>query len=293
MILLDASSVMMSSIMAQSKTFEEKPDLVRHTIFNIIRKFNLQFRDEYGEMVVCFDSKGNWRKNTFPEYKANRKKGREESDMNWKVIFDIIGQTKHELHEYSPFKTIELENCEADDIIGTIVAKCSGPEPIIIISPDKDFIQLQRYPNVKQYSNIQKKWVTAEVDAKTDLAEKVLKGDTGDGVPNVLSDNLTLVEGRRQGVLSKKKKEMLLADPESLGTSVARNIIRNRDMIDLSRVPQDLQDRIMELYDEETPGNINKLMTLFVKNRMNLMIEALSDFEVRHLDTGLLKFANE
>lgn len=281
MILLDASSIFISSIMVQSKTFEESPELVRHMIFNTIRRWNVEFRDEYGEMVVCFDSKGNWRKDTFPQYKANRKKGRDESNMNWQRIFEILGQTKEEIREYAPYRTIELENCEADDIIGTICHRNTNPEPILIISPDKDFVQLQKFPNVKQYSNIQKKWVTPVEDPESDLALKILQGDGGDGVPNVLSDDLTLVESRRQGVLSKKKKQMLLEDPESLGTSVARNIIRNRNMIDLSRTPDHLQDTIMEKFNEPAKGSIMRLMTLFTKNQMKLMLESLSDFEVR------------
>ena len=280
MILLDASSIFISSIMAQIDTFDEQPELIRHTIFNIIRRYNTEYRAEYGEMVICFDSKNNWRKRTFPQYKANRKKGREESSHDWKTIFDIIDQTKQELREYSPFRTIEVEHCEADDIIAVLCEKSNTPEPILIISPDKDFVQLQRYPQVKQYSNTQKKWVLPEVDALTDLSNKVLSGDTGDGVPNVLSDDLTLVENRRQGVLSKKKREALLENPESLGTTIARQVIRNRDMIDLTRVPEDLKEQIIETSKNKPGGSVMRLMTLFTKNKMKLLIESLQDFEV-------------
>jgi 5'-3' exonuclease len=207
MILIDFSSLIMSSIMVQIKDINGNPDLIRHMVFNMIRRYNLEHREEFGETVVCFDSKNNWRKETFPEYKANRKKNREESDIDWNMIFDIIGQVKDELREYSPFRCLEVERCEADDIIGTICEKQMNPEPILIISPDRDFVQLQRYPNVRQFSNVQKKWVEPkEGTALDDLSLKILTGDSGDGVPNVLSDDTTLTEGRRQGVLSKKKK---------------------------------------------------------------------------------------
>lgn len=282
MILLDASSIFMATIMAQSKTFEEQPELVRHTIFNIIRRFNLQFREEYGEMIICFDSKNNWRRDVFPEYKAGRKKGRDESDMNWKRIFEITDQTKQELREYSPYRTVEVERCEADDVIGTICERSNTPEPILIISPDKDFVQLQRYPNVKQYSNMQKKWIEPVVDPLTDLEEKILTGDTGDGVPNVLSeDNVLIEENLRQTPLSKRKKQQLMDDPEALGTTVARRIIRNRNMIDLTRTPDNLKDAIIESFDKPAGGSIMRLMTLFTKNKMKLMLESLPDFEVR------------
>lgn len=284
MILVDASSIFVSSIMAQIKTFADQPELVRHTIFNIIRRFNLEHREEYGEMVLCFDSKNNWRKDYFPQYKANRKKNREESDIDWKSIFDFINTTTDEIKTYGPFRCVEVNRCEADDIIGTLCEKQMSPEPILIVSPDKDFVQLQRYPNVRQYSNIQKKWVEPEIDALSDLANKVLSGDAGDGVPNVLSDDNVLVESRRQTVLSKKKRETLLENPEALGTTVARQVIRNREMIDLTRTPDDLKEQIIEAFNQKPQGSIMRLMTLFTKNQMKLMIESLSDFEVRVLN---------
>lgn len=282
MILMDFSSLIMSSIMVQIKDINGNPDLIRHMVFNMIRRYNLEHREEFGETIICFDSKNNWRKETFPEYKANRKKNREESDIDWNMIFDIIGQVKDELREYSPFRCLEVERCEADDIIGTICEKQMSPEPILIISPDRDFVQLQRYPNVRQFSNVQKKWVEPkEGTPLDDLALKILQGDSGDGVPNVLSDDTTLTEGRRQGVLSKKKKETLLEDPQALGTTVARQYIRNKRMIDLTSTPDDLKASIMEQFQQPAKGSIMRLMTLFTKNRMNLMMESLADFEVR------------
>jgi hypothetical protein len=274
----------MSSIMVQIKDINENPDLIRHMVFNMIRRYNVEYREQFGETIICFDSKNNWRKETFPEYKANRKKNREESDVDWSMIFDIIGEVKENLKTFSPYRCIEVERCEADDIIGTICEKQMSPEPILIISPDRDFVQLQRYPNVKQFSNVQKKWVEPkEGSALDDLALKILQGDTGDGVPNVLSDDTTLAEGRRQGVLSKKKKEALLEDPQALGTTVARQYIRNKTMIDLTSTPDDLQEQIMAEFQKPANGSIMRLMTLFTKNRMNLLTESLSDFEVRTL----------
>ena len=275
----------MSSIMVQIKEMDGNPDLIRHMVFNMIRRYNLEHRDQFGETVICFDSKGNWRKDTFPQYKANRKKGREESDINWTQIFDVIGEVKENMKEYSPYRCIEIERCEADDIIGTICEKQMTPEPILIISPDRDFVQLQRYPNVKQFSNIQKKFVEPrEGTAEDDLALKILQGDSGDGVPNVLSDDMTLTEGRRQGVLSKKKKLALLEDPQALGITIARQYIRNKRMIDLTSTPDDLKNKIMEEFAKPANGSIMRMMTLMTKHRMNLMMESLSDFEVRKIN---------
>ena len=106
MILIDFSSLIMSSISVQINEIDGNPDLIRHMVFNMIRRYNLEHRDQFGETIICFDSKNNWRKDTFPQYKANRKKGREESKHDWKMIFEIIGQVKDELREYSPYRCI-------------------------------------------------------------------------------------------------------------------------------------------------------------------------------------------
>ena len=272
----------MSSIMVRVDDFMDEPDLVRHQIFNIIRQYNEKFRDEFGEMVICMDHTNNWRKETFPEYKANRKKQRKESKHDWNAIFTMMNDVREEVEEYSPYRCVRIEKCEADDCIATIVANNMDPKPIVIVSPDKDFVQLQKYPNVKQFSNIQKKWVEPDVDPITDLEVKVLKGDMGDGVPNVMSDDDVLLdENARQTPLRKAKMQLLMEDPEALGTTIARRIIRNRDMIDLSRTPDYLKEQIMDKFNTPAKGSINRLMTLFTKKQMKLLMESLQDFEIR------------
>lgn len=272
----------MASIMVRIDEFDDNVDLIRHQIFNMIRQYNVQFRDEFGEMIVCMDAKSNWRRDAFPHYKASRRKNRKESIHDWDNIFRVMDEVREEIKQKSPFKCIQIEKCEADDVIGTIVEKNMTSNPILIVSPDKDFIQLQRYPNVKQYSNLQKKWVEPDVSALVDLEIKVLKGDTGDGVPNVMSDDDVLItEGVRQGVLSKKNIEKLMADPEALGTTVARRIIRNRNLIDLTRTPEELKNNIIEEFNKPANGSITSLMGVFTRHKMKMLMESLQDFEVR------------
>jgi len=282
MILLDYSSIAMSSIMVNIHEFDDNVDLIRHKIYNMIRHYNLEHRTKYGEMIICMDAKSNWRRDAFPHYKAARRKNRSESIHDWKAIYAVMDEVREEIVTKSPFRCIQVEKCEADDVIGTIVEKHMNPSPILIISPDKDFVQLQRYPNVKQYSNLQKKWVEPEVSALYDLELKVLRGDTGDGVPNVMSeDDVLITEGVRQSVLSKKNIEKLMENPEALGTTVARRIIRNRNMIDLTRTPDNLKADIIAAYEKKAPGSITSLMSVFTKHKMKLLMESLSDFEVR------------
>ena len=235
MILLDYSSVVMSSIIPKIDEFEDKIDLIRHQIFNLIRYYNVQYRDDYGQLVICCDAGNNWRKESFPLYKANRKKNRDNSVHDWQSIFSALSQVRQEVQDHMPFRMVYVDRCEADDAIGVLAAKYSAVDPVMIVSPDRDFVQLQQYANVSQFSNIQKKMVVPKHgSAKADLLEKIMRGDVGDGVPNVLSDDDVLIdENKRQTPLSKKKLEMLVENPEALGTSVARRIIRNRNVVDL------------------------------------------------------------
>jgi hypothetical protein len=281
LILLDYSSVALSSIMVRIDDYTDEPGLVRHQILNTIRMYNAQFRDEYGTMVICMDHTNNWRKKVFPEYKANRKKARYDSKHDWSKIFETLNEVREEIVNQTPYKCVRVEGCEADDVIATIVEN-KGPEQILIVSPDHDFIQLQKYPGVKQYSNLKKKWVEPTVDPITDLEIKVLKGDTGDGVPNVMSeDNVLVEENSRQTPLRKSKIDMLMEDPEALGTTVARRIIRNRDMIDLSRTPSELKTQIIEQFNQTPKGSMMSLMTLFTKHQLSMLMGSLQEFEVR------------
>lgn len=284
MILLDYSSVAMSSLMPQINDVEANKDMIRHIILNIIRKYNLEHREEYGEMILCMDGGNNWRREQYPFYKANRRKNRKESKHDWPAIYAQLNEVQEDLTERSPFNVVRVDACEADDCIGTIVAEKSGTEPILIISPDKDFVQLHKYDNVKQWSNLQKKWVTADVHPVIDLEDKILRGDRGDGIPNVLSEDDTFINEERQTPMSRRKVELLMQNPEALGTSTARRIIRNRNLIDLSRTPDDIKVEIMKQYESGAKGSVMSLMTVFTKHRMNLMTESLQDFEVKRFN---------
>lgn len=280
MILLDYSSVTMSSLMTRIDDYDKDTDLLRHQIFNIIRLYNVQFRSEFGEMIICMDAANNWRRDYYSFYKANRRKSRSNSVYDWDKIYSVLNSVRDEITTMSPFRCVRNDRCEADDVIATIVERKKSEEPILIISPDRDFVQLQKFPNVKQYSNIQKKWIEPKVSPEYDLKEKVLKGDTGDGVPNVMSDDCSLIEeNMRQTPLRKNKFESLLNDPESLGTTIARRVIRNRDLIDLSRTPDDLKNQIYTQFEKKSIGSINTLINLFSKYKMKMLLEALPDFE--------------
>ena len=142
MILIDFTQVVIGSLMVALNRGEDlDDDLVRHLILNNIRYYRTRFTEEYGEVVLCCDSRHYWRKDYFPNYKANRKVDRKKSEYNWDLIFETLNIIRDEIRENFPYKVIEVYGAEADDIIAVLTKERSGVDNIII-SSDKDFIQL-------------------------------------------------------------------------------------------------------------------------------------------------------
>ena len=280
MILIDMNQIavanlMMNLKMNNSKTIDES--MVRHMILNSIRMYRMEHHDEYGEVVLTWDSKHSWRRDYFPEYKASRRKGREESDLNWDDIFGTLNKIRNEIKENFPYKYLEVFGAEADDIIGFLCEE-NKDEKIMIISGDKDFIQLQKYPNVKQWSPITKKDVNG-FNPTTYLKEHILRGDTSDGVPNVLSPDNTFIDGLRQRPLSRKKiQSWLLGGGSDWNDEVKRNFQRNSTLIDLSRTPEELKNQIRLEYNNAPHGDRSKLLNYFMKNKLKELTENIGEF---------------
>ena len=280
MILIDMNQIavanlMMNLKMNNSKTIDES--MVRHMILNSIRMYRMEHHDEYGEVVLTWDSKHSWRRDYFPEYKASRRKGREESDLNWDDIFGTLNKIRNEIKENFPYKYLEVFGAEADDIIGFLCEE-NKDEKIMIISGDKDFIQLQKYPNVKQWSPITKKDVNG-FNPTTYLKEHILRGDTSDGVPNVLSPDNTFVDGLRQRPLSRKKiQSWLIGGGSDWNDEVKRNFQRNSTLIDLSRTPEELKNQIRLEYNNAPHGDRSKLLNYFMQNKLKELTENIGEF---------------
>ena len=280
MIIIDMNQIavanlMMNLKMNDSKTIDE--NMVRHMILNSIRMYRMEHHDEYGEVVLTWDSKHSWRRDYFPEYKASRRKGREESDLNWDDIFGTLNKIRNEIKENFPYKYLEVFGAEADDIIGFLCEE-NRDEKIMIISGDKDFIQLQKYPNVKQWSPITKKDVNG-FNPTTYLKEHILRGDTSDGVPNVLSPDNTFVDGLRQRPLSRKKiQSWLLGGGSDWNDEVKRNFQRNSTLIDLSRTPEELKNQIRLEYNNAPHGDRSKLLNYFMQNKLKELTENIGEF---------------
>lgn len=281
MILLDYNGLAVGTVVMNK--MEANEELIRHMILNQIRLYNKKFRDEYGQVVIACEGRS-WRKQFFPEYKANRKKTRDESSMDWDEVFRILNTVRDEIIENLPYKVVQVDTAEADDIIGVLAEytnEFGNHEPVMIVSNDKDFLQLQKYSNVRQFSPMKKKLITEENPHKY-LLEHICKGDSSDGIPNISSADRTFVDGGRQTPVRQKLIDEVVVNiddlSKALSTEQLRNFQRNRKMIDLSECPEDVKRDIINTYENVKVAPKMKVLNYLVKKRLKQLIECVEEF---------------
>ena len=281
MIIVDLNQVMISTLMMQignHKNIKLEEDLVRHMVLNSLRAHKVKFSAEYGEMVIACDDKNYWRKQVYPYYKANRKKEREASELDWNTLFESLNNIRQELKDYFPYKVIQVEHAEADDIIAVLVKEYNHLGKLLILSGDKDFGQLQKYPNVTQYSPVLKKYISC-TNPDLFLKEHILKGDSSDGIPNFLSEDNVFVMGIRQSpVTSKRLAGWILQEPEQFcNEAMLRNYKRNQKLIDLEFVPDEIKTQTLEQYNTQIKDR-SKLFNYFIQYQLKNLMEHINEF---------------
>ena len=282
MIIFDYNQVAISSLMEQigssKKPVEE--NLVRHMILNVIRTYVKKYKEKYGpEVIIACDNKNYWRREVFPPYKASRKKNRDASGHDWSSIFDCLNKIRTELEQNSPYKVISVDTCEADDIIAVLAMKYSATQKVMILSSDKDFAQLQKFPNVEQYSPILKK-VIKEPLPHAQLKQLIIRGDKGDGIPNILSaDDCFLTNTRQKPITESKIINWINQEPKDFCTDdMLRNYSRNETLIDLTKIPERLKEQILETYDNTKAKNKGVFMNYMIANKLKSLIEVIDEF---------------
>ena len=283
MILLDFSNIIVGSIMVAHRIPNEErtsEDFIRHLVLNSMRNFRTKYRDKYGELVICTDMHSSWRKNEYPYYKAHRKKVRDKQKsegMDWSALFQTINTIILEIDEFFPYKVIRVPHAEGDDVIAVLARNL--PEKSIIISSDKDFTQLQKYKNIKQFSPIQKKMLTVS-DPYKYLKEHIIRGDKGDGIPNILSADDCIVEGVRQRPISKKKVETWMdKKPEDFcENGMSEKWERNKKLIDFDCIPKEITDAIVSEYAKEKTPKQGQLLNYFISKKLKFLMEHIGDF---------------
>jgi hypothetical protein len=264
MILVDMNQTMISNLMSHIKINNDLDEnFMRHLVLNSIKSYEKKFSPKFGELVLCYDSKKYWRREFFPYYKHNRKKDREKSGLDWGSIFECLNKIRDEIKELFPYKVVEVEGAEADDVISVLCNRQvkinielqknnKTPEQILILSGDKDFIQLHKHPFVKQYNPVLRKYIdVSKQDVILFVNEHILKGDRSDGIPNYLSSDDTFVTNTRQKPLSKKVIELFLTGnaDDICNEDQLKNYVRNKTLIDFSFIPMNLQSDIINYFE--------------------------------------------
>jgi hypothetical protein len=283
MIIIDYSGIAIAAIFSQDRPEEIKEGLIRHMILNSIRRYNVKFKKEYGQMIIACDHTS-WRKEKYPEYKFKRKSTREESPLDWTKFYGFLNDIRDEIAEEMPYPVVHVDRAEADDVIATLVKSTQEfgqNEPVMIVSSDKDFIQLQKYANVKQFSPMKRKFVEVE-DPAFYLHDHICRGDASDGVPNMLSPDNTFSEGIRQTPIMKKKVQFLWDNRWEMDTLMDDNELRgyqrNSLMIDLNRIPEDIQSSILDKYKSQQGKKNNKVLNYLITKRCNMLVESANEF---------------
>lgn len=286
-ILVDFNQVQISNLMVHLSVNDGvvEEGVVRHMIINSLRGYRMKFGEKFGELVICCDDRHYWRKQMFPHYKASRKKSREASSIDWNFVFDILNRIRDEIRDHMPYKVVQVEHAEADDIIGSLCNKYgtylnkNDSVPILILSGDKDFIQLQKYANVSQYSPIQKRLITND-NPERFLREHIMLGDSGDGIPNFLSEDDTFVVNKRQRPVSRVKLAgwVTMNLKDFCNEEMLRNYHRNEMLIDLQKIPEKIQEKCCEKYDTLTASPRSGILNYFIQFKLAKLAEKIGEF---------------
>lgn len=282
-ILIDLNQTLIAGIMIQIAGKNKQPaeeNLIRHLSLNILRTHVKKFKRDYGKVILCCDNRKYWRTEYFPYYKYSRKAGRKDSGLDWDMIHRSMNTTKADLRDYFPYKMIDVPGAEADDIIGILAPRLALTEKVMIVSSDRDFLQLQKYPNIEQYNPTTKTFLKSK-NPEAELKEKIITGDRGDGIPNMLSTSDCFVTHTNQTPLTKKKMATLLnteMTSENLTTEQYVRYMRNKVLIDFSHIPENIKNVINKTYDETKAAPRQLLFSYFVENGLKNLLEVIEDF---------------
>jgi len=270
MIIFDFSQLLHNAVHSDMKlqgTKEPSERGITIYILNKIQYIRNKFANEFGkETIIAIDS-GSWRKDVFPNYKFKRKKTREEDKLDWKIIHSYFNNIKSELKDNFSYKIIDINGAEGDDIVAVLTK--NSKEPLVIIGQDKDYFQLHGKRNLKQYCPTKDIFLNFNIeDIPYNLFNHICRGDSSDGIPNILNPSNCFVEGVRQ----KPLKETYIKEAysytikgqleEFLGPTVFGRFQENKKLIDFRMIPDEIKEKIIDAYEnyEIKPNNVYKYL---------------------------------
>lgn len=194
-LILDISTILYQNFHGMKK---ETDDIITSAAnmaaFTSINYYFKEFRPD--EVVVAFDGKRNWRKvytKKSPEkithrpYKGNRRKGLTKSELAKLEKFDLhVEDFREILKKHTGMLILHHDYLEADDLVSGFVQAHQGPEyQNIVVTRDRDYLQLLRYENTRLFDPIDKKFLDLSEygdDADFFMFKKCIRGDSSDNV---------------------------------------------------------------------------------------------------------------
>jgi 5'-3' exonuclease len=287
MVIFDLNHVAYRCLFSMSRVdFKENGGkMLKHMMFNAI--FSTCKRFDTEEVVLCVDSKENWRKKIYPEYKQNRKEKRDEQDdIDWNVFFTSLTEFVEEVKQFFPFYVLQVKYMEADDIAG-VLAKNWQNKPKIIVTSDGDYIQLLRYKNVQVFDPIKSKFLKCD-DPMRQLKIKILTGDRGDNIKSVkhrvgektaekIVDNPELLKEMFED------KTVSYTTPEgtevTLGDEYKERYKQNMILIDLSKTPDVLVKALNKSIAEYQMPTGKEIFQYFSKNKFRDLMHRMEEID--------------
>lgn len=261
MILIDYSNLAITIAVLSCKIHHEANiNFIRQRTLSKILFLNKKFKDEYQRPVFCCDAKNKWRKEIFPNYKFGRNQNKE--NIDWNGIHNTVNGLIEEIEENFGYFVIRIDKCEGDDIIAVLANEFPGPH--LVVSSDRDFIQLQASLNkVVCYSPFEKKYLVEQNPIEY-LERKIIRGDESDSIPNIASDINAFVNQKRQSPIRKEYLERLLEKKKFDTEFHKKRYYENKKLIDLNEIPESfvfqIKEKFLELEKTHKKKNVSVIM---------------------------------
>lgn len=252
--------------------YSEKPDYDMMGYIIVDSIYRSMLKTKSNEVIIALDSTNVWRKDIFPRYKESRKKQREKVKIDWSKFYGEQNKIFEDISRYLPFKVLQVDRTEADDVIGVIVLNYKN-KSFVIISTDEDYKQLLS-KRTKLYQPIKKKWVECSNPEKF-IVMKCLDGQVKDGIFNVITPIDWPAEKRKPSLGEEKVRRIIDGGYEDwlVSEGAVERFDLNRKLIDFNCVPENIKKNIIEKYKNYKLPNLEEAYNFFKQRNFKSYLE--------------------
>ncbi len=270
--------------------------LAHHAALTTLNKYNREFKPH--KLILCCDRKS-WRKAytaseeavTPKQYKGNRRQKMTPAEQKkYAAFMDHLREFEEIIDEHTSVITMAEIGLEADDIMAGVcqVLTMDEDNEVILVTADKDMIQLLRYPNVRLIDPASGKDRTLDEwdgDANLFMFEKCIRGDRGDWVqsayPRVKKTRI-MKAWNDDFELANMMNETWIHPDDGKEYIVKQLFKENQLLMDLTKQPDDIQLTIVKtvLRGLKDPGTFSyfHFMRFLGKYKMEKLSQNVETF---------------